>query len=148
MILGTYKYTVHSWNKKKTPDLMYISVFYIFFFSLIGHKENRFLLPILPFLFLMTGYSIPLLVKKYGKCVRIVFWIYILVEAFFFMMRSSFHHRFYDVMEYVTNQSEPPHSMYSMHRFETPYYSWLHQRGQAYPEEFPEVNRTKLYVVQ
>jgi hypothetical protein len=38
--------------------------------------------------------------------------------------------------------------MYSMHRFETPYYSWLHQRGQAYPEEFPDVNRTKLYVVQ
>ena len=39
------------------------------------------------------------------------------------------------------------HSLYTLHRYETSYYSWLHQRGQAYPAEFPDVNRTKLYVV-
>ena len=87
LILGTYKYSVHHWNKKLRPDLMYISVFYIMFFSFIGHKENRFLLPILPFMFLMTGYSVPLIVKKYSKVTRIAFWIYILVDAFFFGLR-------------------------------------------------------------
>jgi hypothetical protein len=51
----------------------------------------------------------------------------ILEEGFMFILRQTFHHRFWDAMEYITNYGDqPPHSLYSMHRFETPYYSWLH----------------------
>ena len=110
--------------------MVYMCLFYIGFFSLIGHKENRFLLPILPFLFLLSGYSVIDLCEKYPKIVRAILWLTILVEAFMFTSRQMFDHRFWDALEYVTNLSDsPPHSMYSMHRFETPYYSWLHQRG-------------------
>ena len=70
----------------------------------------------------------------------------ILEEGFMFMLRQTFHHRFWDALEYITNYKDTvPHSLYSMHRFETPYYSWLHQKGQGEDEG---VNRTKLYVVQ
>ena len=52
MLIGMFKY----FKGRNSPDLVYITAFYILFFSLIGHKENRFLLPILPFLFLLTGF--------------------------------------------------------------------------------------------
>jgi hypothetical protein len=50
-------------NTKQPPYLVYMCIFYITFFSLLGHKENRFLLPILPFLFLMTGRGLSLMAK-------------------------------------------------------------------------------------
>jgi GPI mannosyltransferase 3 len=142
MLLGHYKY----FREKNSPDLVYICAFYVLFFSLIGHKENRFLLPILPFMFLLTGYQIKDFTMRFPNVVRILLWGIIIYEAFFFSLRANFHHQFWDVLEYVNTQGdEPPHSMYTMHRFEAPYYSWLHQRGQHLPEG---PNRTKLYVVQ
>jgi len=57
-----------------------------------------------------------------------------------------FHNRYWDALDYVINFSDKaPNSLYSMHRFETPYYSWLHQKGQGVDEN---VNRTKMYNVQ
>ena len=41
-----------------------MTAFYILFFSFIGHKEPRFLLPILPFIFLMIGHYIVYLFKS------------------------------------------------------------------------------------
>ena len=146
MVGGLWCYCKDMSAKKLTPDMVYMCLFYIVFFSLLGHKENRFLLPILPFLFLLTGYGVVHFSKIYPKFTKILLWITILVESSMFMLRQSFHHRFWDALEYITNYGDtPPHSLYSMHRFETPYYSWLHQHGQA---DTNNVNRTKLYNVQ
>ena len=97
---------------------------------MIGHKENRFLLPILPFLFLQTGYFLKNTPKSYVLPVKLILWGSILFDSGMFIMRQAFHHRFWDALDYITNKGDThPHSLYSMHRFETPYYSWLHQRG-------------------
>lgn len=41
--------------------MMYMTIFYVFVFSIIGHKEKRFLLPVFAFCVLAVGY---LLVRK------------------------------------------------------------------------------------
>lgn len=143
---GIYMYTRDQLKKKQHPEIVYKTVFYIIFFSLIGHKEARFMLPIAPFLFLLAGYALTNITKKFPKFTRFALWVMILIDASNFCVRVSFHDKFWDAMNYITNFGDkPPHSLYSMHRFETPYYSWLHKKGIGYD---PEVNRTKLYVVQ
>ena len=42
-------------NKGETAYMTYYTVFYLLVFSAIPHKEMRFLLPILPFCFMMIG---------------------------------------------------------------------------------------------
>lgn len=110
--------------------MVYMCVFYIAFFSLLGHKENRFLLPILPFLFLLTGLATVNFSKSYPRLIKLLLLITMLADGTMFVVRQCFHHRFWDALDYITNKGDkPPHSLYSMHRFETPYYSWLHQKG-------------------
>ena len=73
-LIGAYKY----FQGRNSPDLVYLTGFYILFFSLIGHKENRFLLPILPFLFLLTGFSLKDFAVNYPKITKLLFWIMML----------------------------------------------------------------------
>lgn len=128
------------------PEIVYLAGFYIIFFSLIGHKEPRFMLPIAPFLFLVSGYFLEFITKLWPRTIRFYIWASIAVDSLLFVARVNFHDRYWDAMDYIVNVGDtPPHSIYTMHRFETPYYSWLHQRGLGYD---PSVNRTKLYVVQ
>lgn len=128
------------------PELAYMCGFYIIFFSLIGHKEARFMLPIAPFLFLFAGYYLEIQARRRSLLAKVLTWVHIISEGSSFILRSSFHDRFWDAVEYIVNFSDtPPHSLYTMHRFETPYYSWLHQKGLGYD---PSVNRTKVYNVQ
>lgn len=145
---GMFNYWHECSNKRQTPEMMYLCGFYIFFFSCIGHKEARFLLPIAPFLYLMAGQVSVKLAASYSRCFRLFLWLHIIIETVFFVYRFNFHDQYWDAMHYMINKGDMPvHSLYTLHRYETSYYSWLHQRGQAFPNEFPEVNRTKLYVV-
>jgi len=42
-------------ERGQVPYLMYFTLFYIFFFSAVGHKEERFLLPVWSYLLMFTG---------------------------------------------------------------------------------------------
>lgn len=53
-----FYFTKKSYEKNQTPYMTYCVVFYILIFSLIEHKETRFLTPIMPFCFLMIGYVV------------------------------------------------------------------------------------------
>ena len=119
---GVYKVWT---DQKQVREMIILVGFYIFFFSMVGHKEPRFMLPISPFLFLFAGYVFIDFTKTYPRLMRIFVWGGILVDLTIFQIRQSYHDRFWDAMEYITDQGVP-HSLYSMHRFETPYYSWLH----------------------
>jgi len=50
-----YGHIKTQWSKSETPHLAYYILFYFVFFSVIAHKEARFLLPILPFCILLIG---------------------------------------------------------------------------------------------
>ena len=144
--LGLILYTKDVLNVGRHPSLVYMIGFYILFFSLIGHKEPRFMLPIAPFLFLVAGYYLESTTRLFPKAIRFCMWTSMTIELCLFTMRASFHDRYWDAMDYIINYGDsPPHSLYTMHRYETPYYSWLHQRGIGWD---PSINRTKLYVVQ
>jgi len=65
--------------------------FYIIFFSFIGHKEPRFLLPILPFLFLMAGYGYLSFLKNYPKIAKIYLSINFIIEFVYFTIRCIYH---------------------------------------------------------
>jgi phosphatidylinositol glycan class B len=140
LVHGLYKFTSDMRNKNKSTEMAIMCGFYIAFFSLIGHKENRFMLPILPFLFLFTGYSLTKCPNSLRTVIKVALWIFVIEGVGMFIIRQQFHHRFWDAPDYIMNYGDKqPHSLYTMHRFETPYYSWLHSQDQ---------NRTELYVVQ
>ena len=54
-------------NKNKSPEIMYMTVFYVLIFSIIAHKEKRFMLPILAFVFLVLGYLLVRKARCWGK---------------------------------------------------------------------------------
>ena len=56
VLYGCYFYYKESKEKKISPEMMYMTAFYVLVFSLIGHKEKRFLLPVFPFCVLAVGY--------------------------------------------------------------------------------------------
>jgi hypothetical protein len=45
-------------NKRKMPAVLIFTVFYFLVISLVPHKESRFMLPVMPFLFLMLAQAI------------------------------------------------------------------------------------------
>lgn len=53
-------------NRGESPYLSYYNLFYFIVFSAIPHKELRFLIPIVPFAFLMTGELLARTMKKGG----------------------------------------------------------------------------------
>lgn len=56
VLYGAYFYTRETLKLGKSPEIMYMTFFYVFVFSIIGHKEKRFLLPIFAFCALTVGY--------------------------------------------------------------------------------------------
>jgi phosphatidylinositol glycan class B len=50
-----YNNIKESRQTKQFPSLLVIIIAYTFTFSMIPHKEDRFLMPILPFVFLILG---------------------------------------------------------------------------------------------
>lgn len=51
-------------SMNQPPLLLYNVIFYILCFSLIAHKEARFLMPTVPFSFLMLGFLLSKNIKK------------------------------------------------------------------------------------
>ena len=77
-LFGAFEYAQTSINIGRRPDIFYMTAFYILFFSFIGHKEPRFLLPVLPFIFLMIGHYITYLFKSTSQNV----WLQRALSAF------------------------------------------------------------------
>jgi phosphatidylinositol glycan class B len=66
-LYGVYFYMKETLNKNKSPEIMYMTVFYVLIFSIIAHKEKRFMLPILAFVFLVLGYLLARKARSWGK---------------------------------------------------------------------------------
>lgn len=93
---GAFNYAIASEKVGRSADMFYMSAFYILFFSFIGHKEPRFLLPILPFIFLMTGHlfkgllSSPSMSPLLKGALRLFLIINTIVELAFLCVRMNF----------------------------------------------------------
>ena len=60
---NTVGHITTSWSKNQVPYMSYYTIFYVLIFSAIPHKEQRFLLPILPFAALITAEHIEKFIK-------------------------------------------------------------------------------------
>mmetsp|Transcript_15469 Transcript_15469/g.23767 ORF Transcript_15469/g.23767 Transcript_15469/m.23767 type:complete len:197 (-) Transcript_15469:524-1114(-) len=70
VMFSIYFYTKETWAKGQSPEMMYATIFYVVIFSLIAHKEDRFLLPIIAFCFLALGYTLQRKVKSLGSSLK------------------------------------------------------------------------------
>lgn len=70
----------------KSPFLLYYIVFYFLFFSLIPHKEIRFLLPMLPFCFIILGELVYHMFKRYSWWMAVFFKLHLFNECASFFL--------------------------------------------------------------
>jgi hypothetical protein len=109
--------------------MFYYTVFYIVFFSAIPHKEIRFLLPIVPFTFMMIAENLQQNLKKRPWLVS--FWVklYILEEIGVLFIYTSFWGRTWETRYDIAQIDPPAHSVWLSDRYSTPHYSLLHRQG-------------------
>jgi len=121
---------------------MYMTIFYIIIFSIIAHKEKRFMLPIVAFVFLVLGYLLVRKTRVWGKkVIKTIIWLSIVGEIGIHLA-YYIHHNLWVMTDYmlIKNQSldSHPHSLYTMKRFDQPWHSLLHS-----PDE---KKRSKVYI--
>jgi hypothetical protein len=85
-------------KKRQAPYIWLMVVFYLAVFSLISHKEYRFLTPIIPFCFLMLGYTLSIKMKTWPKFISFMIWLYIIAEAVVYLLLFNSHFRYWEVM--------------------------------------------------
>ncbi|CDW76889.1 UNKNOWN [Stylonychia lemnae] len=139
LIYAIYNYYKECSQKKQTPYMVYMTLFYVLIFSLIAHKEYRFMQPIIPFCFLMLGYLYANSVKNYGKIVRTLLWLHIIEQLVTYVIIHNFHFRQWETMRDLADMEEAPHSIFSMQKADLPYYSWTHRKSYGEGK-----NRTEL----
>jgi phosphatidylinositol glycan class B len=125
---------VLSWHNSFHRKLLSLILWYLLVFSVIAHKEFRFLMPILPLLMLYSGYFFSFwetLTSRYKtKLFSILTFLLILLNfpmAFYFM---TIHQR--GTIEVMFRlQEEARHSNISVHFLmpchSTPYYAYIHR---------------------
>ena len=130
------------------PYIFFLAAFYLAVFSLIAHKEHRFLLPIVPFCALMLGYFIAKLIKQSGSRIKKAITFYlclaVFVEVVMGLWYLNFRHRNWEIAAYLQTKEAAPHSIYAMTAFDIPYYTWTH-RHKYLDAQGKETNRTIVY---
>lgn len=69
VMFSMYVYLKDSLRKQENPYMLYLTLFYLFVFSLIAHKEMRFVTPLFPFMTLMLGYYLSTNLKNYSRLI-------------------------------------------------------------------------------
>jgi GPI mannosyltransferase 3 len=145
VVYSVYFYTVETVQKNQSPEMMYYTIFYFVVFSIIPHKEKRFLLPIFAFCVLSLGYLLVRKVKTWKSKILCFVWLSVIVEC---IVQGFYHiqHKSWIFTDYILGKKSElgedyhPHSFFTMKRYDQPWYSLLHT---------PEVEkRTQIYLSQ
>lgn len=139
IIYAVYYYTRESWKQKKSPEMSYMCIFYIIIFSIIPHKEKRFMLPITAFIYLILGYLLVRKIKAWGRGVRLIIYLGIFAELGVHLF-YHIHHKLWVFTDYMLAQGGSdyhPHSFFTSKRYDQPWHTNLHH---------PDINRrTRVY---
>lgn len=93
--------------------MIYYISFYVLVFSVLKHKEIRFMLPILPFIYLLGGRFLKVMYKKSAKIVVIYLYIFVIVEMFVLIIVNRYHFIGYEIHDYLMEkEGEHLHSIY------------------------------------
>jgi phage shock protein PspC (stress-responsive transcriptional regulator) len=86
------------------PFYRYVFVLLPLFFTvmfpalLVSFFIYRFLTPIIPFCFLMLGYTLSIKMKTWPKFISFMIWLYIIAEAVVYLLLFNSHFRYWEVM--------------------------------------------------
>lgn len=128
--------------------MLYMTLFYILIFSIIAHKEPRFLLPVVPFCLLMAAYSLcslvkPLSLSNKSHLLKYYICLVVFVETVVYLIMTFFHFRMWVIMQDLQDKPIAPHSVFSMQKIDIPYYSWTHRKDYGEGR-----NRTQVLLYQ
>ena len=134
VLLGFYFYGRDSLSSNVRPYMLYLTASYLLVFSLIAHKETRFLLPVVPFCFLMAGHFLSKLVKRIAKSsmttrrlVKLYLVVGITVELGMLAFSSTYLFRNWEVFAHLQAKEAAPHSVYCATGLAYPIYTWTHR---------------------
>ena len=101
---------------------------YVLFFSLLGHKEHRFILPAVPFCFLLIGYCLCIKIKQnsYRSLIKWFIWAYVAYEAVALLEFGIEEPRDWAPVLELLAKPVPPHSVYVNEKYSVAFYSMLH----------------------
>lgn len=81
VLYAVYFYTKQMLEMRRRPEIMYVTIFYVLVFSIIGHKEKRFLLPVFAFCVLAVGYLLVHKIKTWKRKVAWIIYFSVFVES-------------------------------------------------------------------
>lgn len=134
-------------SKGQPPYMLILSGSYLLIFSIIAHKEPRFLLPIVPLIFLMIGYFIAKYIKTTPKLrgfITFYIWVAIVVEIVMAVFFLNMQFRNWEVFAHLQSKEAAPHSVFTMQALDSPVYSWTH-RHRYLDADGNQMNRTIVY---
>mmetsp|Transcript_11454 Transcript_11454/g.19374 ORF Transcript_11454/g.19374 Transcript_11454/m.19374 type:complete len:298 (-) Transcript_11454:283-1176(-) len=137
VLWGMYFFAKEQLQMRRSPEMVYTTVFYFIVFSLIPHKEKRFLLPIFPFCVLALGYLLVRKLRAWGSKVTILIWLSVVVE---FSVQGLYHfnHNSWRFTDYILSKGTHPHSFYPVKRYDQAWYSLFHTNEPG--------RKTKIYL--
>ena len=125
-----------AYTSGRKPYILVVTLTYLIVFSAIAHKEARFLLPIIPFCFLMLGYFLQKVIKSgKGKCFTRFFLVLIIViEVAITIFYNTQHSMFFKIFEHLQAKEVAPHSLYCSLGQTSPMFSWTHRHTYLGPD--------------
>jgi hypothetical protein len=112
-------------SKGQTSYMLFYSIFYVAFFSLIPHKEVRFLMPILPFCILMAAECLNEQFKKRPTLVAFLLKLHLITEVGVYVIYTQLEGREWFVYKDIA--SRDPHSVWITERFTGPFNILMHR---------------------
>mmetsp|Transcript_18584 Transcript_18584/g.13340 ORF Transcript_18584/g.13340 Transcript_18584/m.13340 type:complete len:108 (-) Transcript_18584:431-754(-) len=102
-------------------------LFYLFVFSCIPHKEVRFLLPALPFIWLMTSqFLTECVVTNFSSWfTRKLIFLGIVAETVYYVFYTLYDQTHFVKHEWLVTQD--PTSFYDLNAYDVPHHSYLHR---------------------
>jgi len=124
-----YTHVQQSLAKLKIPYITFYVVFYVFFFSLIAHKEIRFMLPVWSFILVCIGELWSIAMKTWTRTFSFLLKLVIFVDVISLLVYETQMKMWYRIRHDLAKIEPPIHSVWLWDPLGTPHYSLLHRQG-------------------
>ena len=116
VLFGLLRHCKAQKERGQVPYLFVFALFYIFFFSCIGHKEERFLLPVFCYMLMFGGEYAHHAMQKSGRCwAKFCAWLCkfsIITELALLHNWDTFYRHNYESRVDLANMEPRPHSVF------------------------------------
>jgi len=129
-VLSMFYHCITRPKKGNRPYIALYSLFYIVVFTLIPHKETRFLMPIIPFVIICTAEFVDVWLHKYPVFVAAYIKTHILLEVITMAKLLLTHNRASQARVALLNEDPDMHSFYSIDTYNTPEHILFHRPSQ------------------